>query len=83
MSVFANSGQICIAGSRLFVERSIHDEFVERLAAYAEGLRIGDGIDPATEIGPLVSQRQLRTRHRLSRSRHGRGRHPGHRRRAP
>ncbi len=60
MSVFANSGQICIAGSRLFVERSIHDEFVERLAAYARGLRIGDGIDPATEIGPLVSEKQLR-----------------------
>ncbi|TIT04218.1 aldehyde dehydrogenase family protein [Mesorhizobium sp.] len=59
MSVFANSGQICIAGSRLFVERSIHDEFVERLAAYAKGLRIGDGIDPATEIGPLVSEKQL------------------------
>lgn len=59
MSVFANSGQICIAGSRLFVERSIHDEFVERLAVYAKGLRIGDGIDPATEIGPLVSERQL------------------------
>jgi aldehyde dehydrogenase (NAD+) len=59
MSVFANSGQICIAGSRLFVERVIHDEFVERLAAYAKGLRIGDGIDPATEIGPLVSEKQL------------------------
>ncbi|WP_192361994.1 aldehyde dehydrogenase family protein [Mesorhizobium mediterraneum] len=59
MSVFANSGQICIAGSRLFVERAIHDEFVERLAAYAKGLRIGDGIDPATEIGPLVSEKQL------------------------
>ncbi|MBM2714738.1 aldehyde dehydrogenase family protein [Mesorhizobium caraganae] len=59
MSVFANSGQICIAGSRLFVERSIHDEFVARLAAYAQGLKIGDGIDPATEIGPLVSVRQL------------------------
>ncbi|RWP49883.1 aldehyde dehydrogenase [Mesorhizobium sp.] len=59
MSVFANSGQICIAGSRLFVERPIHDEFVERLAAYAKGLRIGDGIDPATEIGPLVSEKQL------------------------
>lgn len=59
MSVFANSGQICIAGSRLFVERSIHDEFVERLAVYARGLRIGDGIDPATEIGPLVSEKQL------------------------
>ncbi len=59
MSVFANSGQICIAGSRLFVERSIHDEFVERLAAYAGGLRIGNGIDPETEIGPLISPRQL------------------------
>ncbi|RWO93532.1 aldehyde dehydrogenase family protein [Mesorhizobium sp.] len=59
MSVFANSGQICIAGSRLFVERSVHDEFVERLATYAKGLRIGDGIDPATEIGPLVSEKQL------------------------
>jgi aldehyde dehydrogenase (NAD+) len=59
MSVFANSGQICIAGSRLFVERSIHDEFVARLAAYAESLKIGDGIDPATEIGPLVSEKQL------------------------
>jgi aldehyde dehydrogenase (NAD+) len=59
MSVFANSGQICIAGSRLFVERSIHNDFVARLAAYAGGLRIGDGIDPATEIGPLVSEEQL------------------------
>jgi aldehyde dehydrogenase (NAD+) len=59
MSVFANSGQICIAGSRLFVERPVHDEFVERLAAYAKGLKVGAGIDPATEIGPLVSQRQL------------------------
>ncbi|MER9607768.1 aldehyde dehydrogenase family protein [Mesorhizobium sp. M0312] len=59
MSVFANSGQICIAGSRLFVERAVHDEFVERLAAYAKGLRVGDGIDPATEIGPLVSEKQL------------------------
>ncbi|TIP99834.1 MAG: aldehyde dehydrogenase family protein [Mesorhizobium sp.] len=59
MSVFANSGQICIAGSRLFVERVVHDEFVERLATYAKGLRIGDGIDPATEIGPLVSEKQL------------------------
>jgi aldehyde dehydrogenase (NAD+) len=59
MSVFANSGQICIAGSRLFVARQIHDEFVARLAAYAAGLRIGNGIDPETEIGPLISPRQL------------------------
>lgn len=59
MSVFANSGQICIAGSRLFIERSIHDEFVERLAAFAKSLKVGDGADPSTEIGPLVSRRQL------------------------
>jgi aldehyde dehydrogenase (NAD+) len=59
MSVFANSGQICIAGSRLFVARSIHDEFVKRLGRFATALRIGDGIDPQTEIGPLISKRQL------------------------
>lgn len=59
MAVFANSGQICIAGSRLFVERSIHDEFVERLSAFTTSLRIGDGIDPDTDIGPLISRRQL------------------------
>lgn len=59
LAAFANSGQICIAGSRLFVEDSIHDEFVERLGVYAAGLRVGDGADPATEIGPVVSERQL------------------------
>jgi aldehyde dehydrogenase (NAD+) len=59
MAVFANSGQICIAGSRLFVERPIHDEFVERLGQFARSLRIGDGIDPQTDIGPLISRRQL------------------------
>ncbi|RJT41258.1 aldehyde dehydrogenase family protein [Mesorhizobium waimense] len=59
MSVFANSGQICIAGSRLFVERPIYEDFVERVAAFAAKLRIGDGADPATEIGPLISPRQL------------------------
>lgn len=59
LSAFANSGQICIAGSRLLVERPIHDEFVERLADYAAGLRVGPGIAPETEIGPLVSKRQL------------------------
>lgn len=59
MAVFANSGQICIAGSRLLVERSIHDAFVERLSAFARALRVGDGADPSTEIGPLISLRQL------------------------
>jgi aldehyde dehydrogenase (NAD+) len=59
LSAFANSGQICIAGSRLLVDSSIHDEFVERLADYTSSLKVGNGADPATEIGPLVSARQL------------------------
>lgn len=58
MAVFANSGQICIAGSRLFVAREIHDDFVARVGDYARKLRIGNGIDPETEIGPIISARQ-------------------------
>lgn len=58
MAVFANSGQICIAGSRLFVAREIQDEVLSRLADHAAALRIGPGLDPATEIGPLISARQ-------------------------
>lgn len=58
MAVFANAGQICIAGSRLFVAREIHDEFVARVAAFARGLRVGDGLLPDTDIGPIISARQ-------------------------
>lgn len=58
MAVFANSGQICIAGSRLFVAREIEDEVLARLADHARALRLGRGIDPETEIGPLISARQ-------------------------
>jgi aldehyde dehydrogenase (NAD+) len=59
MGVFGNSGQVCCAGTRLFVERGVHDEFVERLSDFAGSLTVGDSFDPATQIGPLVSQRQL------------------------
>lgn len=58
MSVFANSGQICIAGSRLFVAREIHDEFVRRVADFAANLKIGHGIAGDTDIGPIISARQ-------------------------
>ena len=58
MAVFANSGQICIAGSRLFVAREIHDEFTRRVADYAANLRIGHGIQEGTDIGPIISARQ-------------------------
>jgi aldehyde dehydrogenase (NAD+) len=59
MGIFNNSGQVCSAGSRLFVERSIYDEVIERMAAFGKALRIGDTLDPQTQIGPIVSARQL------------------------
>jgi len=59
MAVFANSGQICSAGTRLFVERRIYDEFTARVAEYGRGLQVGDGLNPATQVGPLVSAEQL------------------------
>jgi aldehyde dehydrogenase (NAD+) len=58
MAVFANSGQICSAGTRLFVESKIYDEFVHRVAEYGKQLKVGNGLDPNTQVGPLVSQQQ-------------------------
>lgn len=59
MAVFANSGQICSAGTRLFVEKKIYDEFVGRVADFSKTLKVGNGSDPATQVGPLVSQEQM------------------------
>jgi aldehyde dehydrogenase (NAD+) len=58
MAVFANSGQICSAGTRLFVESKIYDEFVGRVAEYGKSLKVGNGLDLNTQVGPLVSQQQ-------------------------
>ena len=57
--IFRNSGQVCIAGSRLLVERSVHDAFVEKLTSHAEAMRVGDPLDPATDAGAINSERQL------------------------
>jgi aldehyde dehydrogenase (NAD+) len=59
MGVFGNTGQICLAGTRVFVERPIYDEFVERMSQFANSLKVGNSLDPATMIGPVVSQQQL------------------------
>ncbi|MFT4127193.1 MAG: aldehyde dehydrogenase family protein [Gordonia sp. (in: high G+C Gram-positive bacteria)] len=56
---FLHSGQVCSAGTRLIVERSIADEFVDALIARAEQIAIGDGLDPTSKTGPLVSAAQL------------------------
>jgi phenylacetaldehyde dehydrogenase len=60
MGIFFCQGEICSAGSRLLVEKSIHDEFVSRLASYANSIRLGHGLDPETKMGPLVSKEQQR-----------------------
>ena len=52
--VFAATGQTCMAGSRLLVEAAAHDEFVARLAERARAIRLGDPLDPATEMGPVA-----------------------------
>ncbi|WP_114814398.1 aldehyde dehydrogenase [Paraburkholderia kururiensis] len=57
--IFAATGQSCVAGSRLLVQRGIHDALVERLIAKAGAIRIGDPQDDATEMGPLATRRQL------------------------
>jgi aminomuconate-semialdehyde/2-hydroxymuconate-6-semialdehyde dehydrogenase len=53
--IFGNQGEVCLAGSRLYVERSWFDEFIDRLAATAGRLRIGDPAQADTQVGPLVS----------------------------
>jgi betaine-aldehyde dehydrogenase len=54
--IFSSSGESCIAGSRLFVERKIYDVFLDKLVAKTRALKVGDPVDPATHMGPLVSQ---------------------------
>ncbi|MEU0466049.1 aldehyde dehydrogenase family protein [Amycolatopsis sp. NPDC006131] len=54
-----NHGQCCVAGTRLFVEESIFDEFTQGVAEFASQVKIGPGLDPTTQLGPLVSQEQL------------------------
>lgn len=57
--LFLNQGQCCCAGSRLFVESSIHDKFLEKLQAYTEERRVGDPFSPDTDQGPQVDQAQF------------------------
>jgi len=58
MGIFFCQGEICSAGSRLFVEETIYDKFVGQLADMAAAVRLGHGLDPETKMGPLVSRNQ-------------------------
>lgn len=57
--IFRNSGQVCVAGSRLLIERSIHDEFVAELARVAAAIRVGDPLDLSTQAGAVNNAAQL------------------------
>lgn len=57
--IFANSGQVCSAGSRLLLEESIHDKFIERLVERAKEISVGPGNFKSTEMGPLVSKEHM------------------------
>jgi aminomuconate-semialdehyde/2-hydroxymuconate-6-semialdehyde dehydrogenase len=59
-AIFSNAGQVCLAGSRLLVEAPIYEEFLERFVAAAQALKIGDPMDPATQIGSLASEQHFR-----------------------
>ena len=59
MAAFGNAGQVCLAGTRLFVQRGIYDEFTGRVAEFAKSLVVGDPLHPSTMIGPVVSEEQL------------------------
>ena len=58
--IFRNSGQVCVAGSRLLVERAIHEEFSEKVAAIAAGMKLGDPLHLTTEAGAISSEIQLK-----------------------
>jgi phenylacetaldehyde dehydrogenase len=58
-AIYFNHGQCCCAGSRLFIEQKAYDTVVPRLIEYSQKIKLGPGMDPATEMGPLVSSEQF------------------------
>ncbi len=58
-AIFGNAGQVCTAGSRLFVERPLYDQVVEGVAAFAKKMKVGPGMAADSEMGPLVSTEQV------------------------
>jgi phenylacetaldehyde dehydrogenase len=58
-AIFFNSGQMCTAGSRLFVQEGVYEQVIEGIAAIARQLKVGPGLDPSSQIGPLVSDVQF------------------------
>jgi aldehyde dehydrogenase (NAD+) len=59
--IFYNKGEVCAAGSRLFLEERVHDDFMTKLTERVKGLKVGDPMDKATRMGPVVSKQQMET----------------------
>jgi aldehyde dehydrogenase (NAD+) len=59
MGIFWNQGEVCSAGSRLFLQESVYDQFMEKLVGKASNMKVGDPTDPATQIGALISEEHL------------------------
>ncbi|WP_287877787.1 aldehyde dehydrogenase [Acidovorax sp.] len=60
VGIFSNQGEVCIAGSRLYVQDGIYDQFMAKVAQCAQGMRPGDPLDPATTMGAIVDENQMR-----------------------
>jgi aldehyde dehydrogenase (NAD+) len=59
--IFYGKGEVCCAGSRLFVEKKVEDEFLAKLVEYSKKIKLGDPLDPKTRLGAIVSQTQMDT----------------------
>jgi acyl-CoA reductase-like NAD-dependent aldehyde dehydrogenase len=58
MGIFLNQGQVCCAGSRIFVEQKMYEQFTDQLSQFAQSMTLGNPLDPNTRVGPLVSKEQ-------------------------
>lgn len=58
-AIFANQGQVCSAGSRLILQEGIYEKFVDALVEKTKRIKVGDGLDETTDMGPLISEQQL------------------------
>lgn len=64
-AAYRNGGQICVSPTRFFVDAAVHDEFAEALTSRVKQLRVGDGLDPQTQMGPLANKRRVDEVHEL------------------
>ena len=62
---YRNAGQVCAAPSRFYVHKSVGEEFIEAFVSRAKELKLGDGFDPGTDVGPLINERRQNAAHRL------------------